>query len=122
MNGPTWPNPHLALAAAGDKSRALVRDGVRSARQGRGPSRPRRRGRGADLIFTAGGRGARKLTAEWCQNWAAGSRSKAAAFIRLGGVNAASINGVSSRRRHGTINLDELLSHLLISNFGDMEP
>lgn len=36
INGRTWPNPHLALAASGDKSGALVRDGVRSALQGRG--------------------------------------------------------------------------------------
>ena len=36
INGQTWPNPHLALTALGDKSEALVRDGVCSARQGQG--------------------------------------------------------------------------------------
>lgn len=57
------------------------------------PSRPRRRGRRADLIFTASGRGAPKLTAEWCQNSAGGSSSKASASVGLGGAKAASING-----------------------------
>lgn len=36
INGWTWPNPHLALTASGDKSGALVRDGVCSALQGQG--------------------------------------------------------------------------------------
>lgn len=36
INGCTWPNPHLALTASGDKSEALVRDGVCSALQGQG--------------------------------------------------------------------------------------
>lgn len=36
INGWTWPNSHLALTASGDKSGALVRDGVYSALQGQG--------------------------------------------------------------------------------------
>lgn len=51
INGRTWPKPHLALMASGDKSGALVRDGVFSARQGQGLTPTERR---MDLIFTAG--------------------------------------------------------------------
>lgn len=36
INGQTWPSPHLALTASGDKSWVPVRDGVCSALQGQG--------------------------------------------------------------------------------------